>query len=106
MKEGAASPFGAELENLIRAAYLANVTPVVKVPENNAAMTASAINLGAKIVEVPKISTREAAAAASVNEAISMGARGLLFGQDDMTMLRNASAKWVAELRNAIEEVS
>jgi hypothetical protein len=78
----------------------------VKVPGNNAAMTASAINLGAKIVEVPKISTREDAAAASVNEAISMGARGLLFGQDDMTLLRDASVKWVPELRKAIEESS
>ena len=218
---GTASPFGAELENLIRAAYLADVTPVVKVPENNPAMIASAIKLGAKIVEVPKINTREDAAAAlraakyppqgsrmtcwgipatsygavpwsehvqraneeitifavleeqeamdnmeeilsveeldivligwldlalrlgemgdpeveaqvrryqqklldlckgkgiaviqgvsdaaSVKEAISMGARGLLFGQDDMTMLRDASVKWVTELRKAIRESS
>ena len=218
---GTVSPFGAELENLIRAAYLADVTPVVKVPENNPAMIGSAIKLGAKIVEVPKINTREdavaalraakyppqgnrmtcwgipatnygtipwsehvqkaneeitifavleeqeamdnmedilsvegleialigwldlalrlggvgdpkveaqvkryhqklldlckqkgiaviqgASDAASVKEAISMGARGILFGQDDMTMLRDASAKWVAELRKAIKEPS
>ncbi len=44
--------------------------------------------------------------AASAKEAISMGARGLLFGQDDMTMLRDASVKWVIELRKAIEESS
>jgi len=35
-----------------------------------------------------------------------MGARGLLFGQDDMTMLRDASVKWVTELRKAIEQSS
>lgn len=53
-----ASPFGAELENLIRAAYIADITPVVKVPENDSAMVASAVNLGAKIVEVPKVNTK------------------------------------------------
>jgi 4-hydroxy-2-oxoheptanedioate aldolase len=214
---GTVSPFGAELENMIRAAYLADVTPVVKVPENNPAMIASAIKLGAKIVEVPKINTKEdavaaltalkyppqgsrmtcwgipatnygaipwtehvqkaneeltifavleeqeamdnmedilsvegleivligwldlalrlggvndpkveaklkeyqqrlltlckksgisviqgASDAASAKEAISMGARGFLFGQDDMTMLRNASLSWVTELRKAV----
>lgn len=56
---GVASPFGAELENLIRAAYIADITPVVKVPENDSAMVASAVNLGAKIVEVPKVNTKE-----------------------------------------------
>lgn len=55
---GVASPFGAELENLIRAAYIADITPVVKVPENDSAMVASAVNLGAKIVEVPKVNTK------------------------------------------------
>lgn len=44
--------------------------------------------------------------AASVKEAITMGARALLFGQDDMTMLRNASMNWVTELRKAIKESS
>ncbi len=214
---GTASPFGGELENLIRAAYLADVTPVVKVPENSGAMIGSAIKLGAKIVEVPRINTREDVVQAlgaarypphgsrmtcwgipatsygampwsehvqraheeitifavleeqeamdnmeeilsvegleivligwldlalrlgkmgdpkveaqvrkyqqklldlsrgkgiaviqgvsdadSVKEAIAMGARGLLFGQDDMTMLRDASLGWVTELRKAI----
>lgn len=41
-----------------------------------------------------------------MKEAILLGARGLLFGQDDMTMLRDASVKWVTELRKAIEESS
>lgn len=216
---GTTSPFGAELENMIRAAYLADVTPVVKVPENNPAMIATAVKLGAKLVEVPKINTKEdviaalraakyppqgsrmtcwgipatkygavpwsehvpaaneeitiyavleeqeamdnmedilsvegleivligwldlllrlggvgdpnaqamvkkyrqklldlckekgiaviqgVSDAASVKEAISMGARGLLFGQDDMTMLHNASMRWVGDLRKAIKE--
>jgi len=218
---GTVSPFGAELENMIRAAYLVDVTPVVKVPENNPAMIASAIKLGAKIVEVPKINSKEdamaalkaakypplgsrmtcwgipatnygampwtehvpkaneeitifavleeqeamenmenilsvegleivligwldlalrlggvgdpkveaqvrgylqklldlckergisviqgASDAASAKEAISMGAQGILFGLDDMTMLRNASLKQVTELRRATKESS
>ena len=216
---GTCSPFGTELENMIRAAYLADITPVVKVPENNAAMIASAVKMGAKIVEVPKVNNKEDAIraikavkyppqgermtcwgvpatgygavpwsehvpraneevsifavleeqeamdnmeeilsvegveivaigwldlalrlggvgdptvealvkkyrqklldlckdkgiaviqgvsdGASVKEAIAMGARALLFGQDDMTMLRNTSMKWVSEIRQAIEE--
>jgi len=56
---GTCSPFGAELENMIRAAYLADITPVVKVPENNAAMIAAAVKMGAKIVEVPKVNKKE-----------------------------------------------
>jgi 4-hydroxy-2-oxoheptanedioate aldolase len=218
---GTCSPFGAELENMIRAAYLADITPVVKVPENTFAMIASAVKMGAKIVEVPRINTRKDAIAAlqaakyppqgsrmtcwgipatrygaipwaehvkqaneevsifavleeqeamdnmaeiltvegldivsigwldlalrlggvgdpkaeemvkqyrqklldltrdkgiaviqgvhdaaSVKEAIAMGARALLFGQDDTAMLRNTSMKWVNELRQAITEAT
>ena len=216
---GTCSPFGAELENMIRAAYLADITPVVKVPENTSAMIASAVKAGAKIVEVPKVNNKEDAIraikaikyppqgermtcwgvtatgygavpwsehvvkaneevsifavleeqeamdnmeeilsvegleivsigwldlalrlggvgdtnaeamvtkyrqklldlckdkgiaviqgvndAATAKEAIKMGARALLFGQDDMTMLRNTSLKRVEELRQAIKE--
>jgi len=56
---GTMSIYGAELENQIRAAYIADVTPAVKVPKNDPALIASALNLGAKIVEVPRINTKE-----------------------------------------------
>lgn len=56
---GTVSPFGAELENMIRAAYVADVTPAVKVPENNPAMIASALKMGAKMIEVPNVSSRD-----------------------------------------------
>ena len=52
---GTCSPYGSELENMIRAAYLADITPVVKVPENTPALIATAVKMGAKIVEVPRI---------------------------------------------------
>ena len=55
---GTVSPFGAELENMIRAAYVAGIIPAVKVPENNPAMIASALKMGAKMIEVPKVSNR------------------------------------------------
>ena len=56
---GTMSIYGAELENQIRAAYIADVTPAVKVPKNDPAMIASALNLGAKMIEVPGINTKE-----------------------------------------------
>ena len=55
---GTIGPYGAELENMIRAAYRADVTPAVKVPENEPAMIASALKLGARLIEVPMVSSR------------------------------------------------
>ena len=56
---GTCSPYGSELENMIRAAYLADITPVVKVPENTFALIATAVKIGAKIVEVPRINNQD-----------------------------------------------
>lgn len=55
---GTIGPYGAELENMIRAAYRADVAPAVKVPENDPAMIDSALKLGAKLIEVPMVSSR------------------------------------------------
>lgn len=41
--------------------------------------------------------------ASSAKEAIMMGARALLFGQDDMTLLRNASLNSVGQLKEAVK---
>ena len=53
---GTVSPFGDELENMIRAAYAVDVTPVVKIPENNDAMIATCVKFGAKaVLEGPQV---------------------------------------------------
>jgi 4-hydroxy-2-oxoheptanedioate aldolase len=55
---GTIGPYGDELEQMIRAAHRADVTPAVKVPENEPAMIASALKLGANLIEVPMVSSR------------------------------------------------
>jgi 4-hydroxy-2-oxoheptanedioate aldolase len=61
---GTTSLYGTELENMIRAAYLADIYPIVKVPKNDPSMIATALNFGAKTLEIPKVSTKEDAIAA------------------------------------------
>lgn len=55
---GTVAPFGTGLANMIRAAYKADVVPVVKVPANDAAFIATALKLGAKVIEVPMVNSR------------------------------------------------
>ena len=47
---------------------------------------------------------QEASDEASVKAAITMGAKVLLFGYDDIAMLRNSSIQLVNELRQTIKE--
>ena len=58
-EHGALSPFGTELEECIRAAYAADITPLVRVTENDKGMVLKALNLGGKGVIVPHINTKE-----------------------------------------------
>ena len=50
------------VERLIQAAEVANISPIVRVYENDSALIGRALDLGAKGVLVPHISTAEAAA--------------------------------------------
>lgn len=56
-EHGAVSPHGAELEACIRAAYAADVAPVVRVPSHDGAPIGKAADLGAKGVIVPHVNT-------------------------------------------------
>lgn len=58
-EHAALSPYGAELEECIRAAYAADITPLVRVTENDKGMILKALNFGAKGVIVPHVNTRE-----------------------------------------------
>lgn len=58
------SPNGPDLEGMVRAAYAADVTPMVRVSDNHESQINNALNLGAKGVWVPHIESEEAAAEA------------------------------------------
>jgi 4-hydroxy-2-oxoheptanedioate aldolase len=58
-EQGALSPWGTELETMIRAAYAVDVTPIVRITENDAGMITKALNLGARGVVIPHVNTKE-----------------------------------------------
>lgn len=101
---GTVSPFGQELESMIRAAYAADVTPVVKVLENNEAMIASALKLGAKIIEVPRVNSREEAERAV--RAVKYPPAGERMTYWGVPATRYGIDSWADHVRAANAEVS
>jgi 4-hydroxy-2-oxoheptanedioate aldolase len=51
------SPWGFEIEGLIRAAYAADIAPIVRVTNNDRGQILKAFNLGAPVVIVPHVNT-------------------------------------------------
>jgi len=67
-----------EAQNLVRAAELTGITPIIRVLENNPAYILRALDIGAQGVEVPHISTKEEAEkAARAARFVPQGERGL-----------------------------
>lgn len=60
-EHAATSPFGTELEGLVRAAYAADIAPIVRVTRNDRGQILKALNFGARAVVVPHVNTREEA---------------------------------------------
>jgi 4-hydroxy-2-oxoheptanedioate aldolase len=60
-EHGAAAPSSLELENLIRAAYAADVTPFVRVNEIQQGMIEKALDFGARGIMIPHVETVEEA---------------------------------------------
>lgn len=54
-----ASPFGSEMENLIRAAYAADITPIVRVINNDRSQIRKVLDFGAKGIVCPFMNTKE-----------------------------------------------
>ena len=68
----------AEIENLIRASELRNITPLVRVPDNNPKTILKVMDIGAMGIIVPDIRSRdEAQAAVCASKYAPMGERGL-----------------------------
>jgi 4-hydroxy-2-oxoheptanedioate aldolase len=64
-------------QDLIRAAELRNITPVIRVPENTEIYIQRALDIGAKAVQVPQVSTvKDAEAVAKSSRFFPEGARG------------------------------
>jgi len=58
------SPYGTELENLIRTAWSADIAPIVRTTWNDRGQILKAMDMGASAVVVPHVNTAEEAAAA------------------------------------------
>jgi 4-hydroxy-2-oxoheptanedioate aldolase len=56
-EHAATSPFGSELEGLVRAACAADVAPIVRVTKNDPGQILKAFNFGAQVVIVPHVNT-------------------------------------------------
>ena len=56
-----ASPFGREVEELIRAAYAADITPVVRLIKNDRSQIRKVLDFGAKGIVCPFMNTKEEA---------------------------------------------
>lgn len=63
-EHSAVSPYGPELEGLIRAAWAAGICAVVRTTWNNPGQILKAVDMGASAVVVPHVNTAEEAAAA------------------------------------------
>lgn len=58
-EHSALSSWGTDLEECVRAAYAADITPLVRVTENDKGMVLKAFNFGAKGVIAPHVNTKE-----------------------------------------------
>jgi 4-hydroxy-2-oxoheptanedioate aldolase len=63
-EHAAVSPYGSQLENLIRASWSADICPIVRVTWNDPGQILKAVDMGASAVVVPHVNAAEEAAAA------------------------------------------
>ncbi len=56
-EHAATNPLGSELEGLVRAAYAADIAPIVRVTANDRGQILKALNFGAQAVVVPHVNT-------------------------------------------------
>ena len=97
-----------EVENMVRAAELTNVTPIVRVQSNDASTITRALDRGAGGVQVPHINTRaEAEAAVRSAKFAPLGHRGYSGGRSafgvagNFTVHANAETMVIAMLEEA-----
>lgn len=75
-EHAATSPFGTELDQLVRAAYASDIAPIVRTTRNDPGQILKALDFGAKAVVVPHVNTvAEAQAVASAGRYAPAGRR-------------------------------
>jgi 4-hydroxy-2-oxoheptanedioate aldolase len=75
-EHAATSPLGSELEGLVRAAYAADIAPIVRVTKNDPSQILKALNFGAQAVIVPHVNTAaEARLAVQAGKYAPLGRR-------------------------------
>jgi len=97
-----ASPFGTELENLIRAAYAADVTPIVRLIHNERSEIRKVLDFGAKGIVCPFMNTK-AEAEKFVSECLfpPEGNRG---GAPVVRATKFGAVSWSEYVKKANEE--
>jgi 2-keto-3-deoxy-L-rhamnonate aldolase RhmA len=101
-EHAATSPLGSELEQLVRAAYAADVAPIVRTTRNDRGQILKALNFGAKAVVVPHVNTPEEA-----KEAISAtfyAPQGRRSAAPPIRAARHGFTDWVTYHRRCLDE--
>jgi 2-keto-3-deoxy-L-rhamnonate aldolase RhmA len=101
-EHAATSPLGTELEQLVRAAYSADIAPIVRVTRNDRGQILKAMNFGARAVVVPHINTaEEAAQAVSAAHYAPAGRRSCA---PPVRAARHGFTDWSTYYRRSLEE--
>lgn len=96
------SPYGWELENLIRTAYSADIAPVVRTTWNDRGQILKAMDMGAQAVIVPHVNTAdEARDAVSAGHYSPLGRRS---AAPPILAAKRGFEDWPDYYRRAIEE--
>ena len=102
-EQSSVGSYGPELENLIRAAYAADIAPFVRVTDNDPSMIRKALNFGALGIIVPHVRTaedaRRAVAAAKYPPEGHRGATPLV------RAARYGASDWLTYLRAANDQI-
>lgn len=101
-QHGATSPFGSELEQQIRAAYAADIAPVVRTADNDRGQILKAMDFGAKGVIVPQVNTaEEARQAVSYTHYAPVGRRS---ATSSVRAAKHGFVEWSEHYRRMAEE--
>lgn len=101
-QHAATSPLGSELEQQIRAAYAADIAPIVRTANNDRGQILKAMDLGAKGVIVPQINTaEEARQAVSYTHYPPVGRRS---ATSSVRAAKHGFVEWPEHYRRMAEE--
>jgi 2-keto-3-deoxy-L-rhamnonate aldolase RhmA len=96
------SPLGTELEQLVRAAYAADIAPIVRITRNDRGQILKALNFGAKALMIPHVNTaEEAEAAVSAAYYAPKGRRG---AAPPVRAARYGFTDWISYYRRSLAE--